>query len=625
MKFLAFDTETWLIQPGLLTPRLVCVSFSDGRLLDRTDGLRAFRREIKDRSTVLIGHNVVFDLAVLMNEDPSLTPLIFRAFDEGRISCTKVREKMIMLSRGHLDFHPTSQGLKPTKYNMADIVYRRFGMDISDSKSADAWRLRYAELDGVPIKDWPEEASKYAVEDAKLTMRMWQDQRQPDTTPVGSIADGPWRIVNEQDQVYADWALHLQTCYGMRTDPEQVVEVKANLEREVEDANVTLMAEGLVRADGSKNMKVIKALVEAAFDGSPPTTPKGAPKTDAETLHKSGHPALGVLADVAGASKLLSAFVPVLEQGTERPLNPGYDVIKETGRTSSFKPNIQQLPRKGGIRECFIPRAGYIFCDIDYDTLELRAWAQVCLDMFGYSDMSTALRGGLDPHLSFAASLTGLTYDDVKDWKSWPSGPDRERVGEFRQLAKVANFGFPGGLGSETFVTYAAGQGVVVTPERSAELKRQWNAQWSESRDYFDMVSQWVADTDSCAVRIDRTGLIRGSARYTAACNMLFQGLAAAGAKRALAAVARECYATPSSPAFGSRPVAFIHDQILSEVPEDRAAPAAERIAEVMRDAMAELIPDVPIGASPALMRRWYKGAEPVYENGILVPWEPGQ
>jgi len=33
-------------------------------------------------------------------------------------------------------------------------------------------------------------------------------------------------------------------------------------------------------------------------------------------------------------------------------------------------------------------------------------------------------------------------------------------------------------------------------------------------------------------------------------------------------------------------------------------------------------VPDVPIKASPALMRRWRKKAKPVYRNGVLIPWE---
>jgi hypothetical protein len=39
---------------------------------------------------------------------------------------------------------------------------------------------------------------------------------------------------------------------------------------------------------------------------------------------------------------------------------------------------------------------------------------------------------------------------------------------------------------------------------------------------------------------------------------------------------------------------------------------------------MRELVPYVRVSAEGALMRRWLKGAEPVYDaSGNLIPWEP--
>jgi hypothetical protein len=39
---------------------------------------------------------------------------------------------------------------------------------------------------------------------------------------------------------------------------------------------------------------------------------------------------------------------------------------------------------------------------------------------------------------------------------------------------------------------------------------------------------------------------------------------------------------------------------------------------------MSEYLPDVPVTATPALMERWYKGAEAVYDPaGQLSPWRP--
>ena len=58
--------------------------------------------------------------------------------------------------------------------------------------------------------------------------------------------------------------------------------------------------------------------------------------------------------------------------------------------------------------------------------------------------------------------------------------------------------------------------------------------------------------------------------------------------------------------------------------PEATASERAKLQAEIMCVEMQQVVPDVKITASPALMRRWYKGADAVYDTkNNLVPWEP--
>ena len=67
----------------------------------------------------------------------------------------------------------------------------------------------------------------------------------------------------------------------------------------------------------------------------------------------------------------------------------------------------------------------------------------------------------------------------------------------------------------------------------------------------------------------------------------------------------------------------FIHDEIIAEVPERNAGAAADELSRVMKEAMQVYTPDVKIGTSVALMRRWYKDAEESRnENGDLMIWE---
>jgi hypothetical protein len=59
-------------------------------------------------------------------------------------------------------------------------------------------------------------------------------------------------------------------------------------------------------------------------------------------------------------------------------------------------------------------------------------------------------------------------------------------------------------------------------------------------------------------------------------------------------------------------------------VPKNSAHEAAKRLEEVMVENMQTYLPDIPVKADAHLMRRWYKAAEPVYdEKQRLIPWEP--
>ena len=344
--------------------------------------------------------------------------------------------------------------------------------------------------------------------------------------------------------------------------------------------------------------------------------------------------------------KLLSTFVPVLLQGTQVPINPRWNPIVATGRTSASRPNLQQLPRKGGVRECFIPRPGYWYGAADYSSVELCTLGQVCIDLFGFSRLADAINAGMDPHLIFAANLMGITYEEIL----LRYAADDELAKEMRQAAKAANFGYPGGLGAESFREYArATYGVVMTPERAMELRAIFYATWVEVKKYHKYIGDMSNQSHHFTIKQHRSNRKRAGCTFTSGANSFFQGLAADGAKLAGWMIMRECYLERpyeiknldrllepvraavevlriegTSPLYGSRPVGFIHDEFLSEHPVDRASEAMERKCVVMSAAMQIYTPAVKSKVEGALMLRWLKGAKPVRdESGRLVPWTP--
>lgn len=111
------------------------------------------------------------------------------------------------------------------------------------------------------------------------------------------------------------------------------------------------------------------------------------------------------------------------------------------------------------------------------------------------------------------------------------------------------------------------------------------------------------------------TGRIRGGVTFTQACNTPFSGIAADGAKLAMYNLF----------VIGYRLIAFIHDEIVIEIPENSDIHSeAILIDKVMCESMQQVTPSIPIKCEYAASRRWCKGAVPIFdEAGKLQIWEP--
>lgn len=430
MRIFAWDTETWRIVPGRTAPPMVCLSYcwdgGDKGVVSAPEGLAMLRRALADTDVILVGHNVAFDVCVACALDETLLPLFFAAYAQGRVRCTQVRELLIAIADGTLEVAG-----RPKRFSMEAICFDRFGEDLSAEKKSDSWRLNYHRLAGIPLEEWPQEALDYPVRDAHRTFRMYAAQT-CDTSPIVN-ADGT--LVNEGEQTAAAFCLALAGVWGMRTEPEAVATLTASFTARSQELAAILREEGILRDNGTKDTKRVKTLVEeayAALGQDVKRTATGAVSTERAVLAKTSHRGLLALAESTGVEKMLGTYVPVLEQGTRTPINPGWNVLVATGRTSCREPNLQNLPRKGGIRECFVPRAGWLYAAADYSTLELCALAQVCLDLFGWSNMADALRAGQDLHVRMAANILGVPYEEAITRYA----ADDKEVADKRQLAK---------------------------------------------------------------------------------------------------------------------------------------------------------------------------------------------
>lgn len=316
-RYVAVDTETDLIAPGVLTPFLVCVSTAervDGviglALFDHLQGLDRFEALLRDENVCLVFHNAPFDLAVFARERPWLMPLIFRALAEGRIADTQTREQLIMIKRGDMAFDNVkidrgprvsdaaagaldengdpvedtedddegdtgeSAGWKRVKkqYTLAGLVahYLRRKLDKGEEDDDGGPRMTFGPLRGVPLDQWSPRHVIYAKDDAGTTLEVFEAQCSVDSDGV-PLRD---RLVSpdERMQVAAGFALHLCAVNGVRTDAEALDTLEQKLLELQKKLGEKLQRAQLVRPKKTKgvfklsrNMTLIKALVAASF------------------------------------------------------------------------------------------------------------------------------------------------------------------------------------------------------------------------------------------------------------------------------------------------------------------------------------------------------------------------
>lgn len=496
-KMVAFDTETHLIEPGILAPKLVCGSFASangGELVFPRAPVLQRVRELLESDRIIVGANIAFDWGVLVAADPDFLPLVFKAYGEGRVYDVQIAQSLHAIAEGNLGQDPRTGG--PTCDPMSGKQSGRYSLAICadlvlgrvDAKANDEWRLRYAELEDVPLERWPETARKYPVDDAVNTLEVAVAQvRGGGAGPT----PGPHRNLGDlSNQAETAFALHLGAMWGLRTDPNNVT----RLREETEKAHASFVEKfrelGFYRLDEEtgeykKDNDVVKRAVIAAYGGggpckaencaggrtlSPksgkpikckecsgtgldpgpaPRTDKGGVSADRDTLMESGDENLVALGDNE-PEKVRDTYLPFLEQGISRPITLRPNVIVSSFRTS-YDGLIQLMPRDGDVRTCFRARPGYVYCSVDYSAGELCTLAQVCLWLFGKSHMADTINASGDPgalHTAMAAMMAGKTPEQMA---VLIKAKDAEAK-KYRQAAKALNFGLPGGMGAAKLV-----------------------------------------------------------------------------------------------------------------------------------------------------------------------------
>lgn len=539
-SIIAFDCET-TVTPFHMTPELVTIQAYGGGdtvyYVKKEDVKLFFNFHYESK---FIMHNFSFDVDVLSKY------LDNRDFGFDLIDRDKIIDTSILWRLLHLAEH----GFIPFKMSLAFLSEQLLGHNMNKDTEV---RCNYEQYIDSDILDIPTHFLEYGALDVVITMKIY-------LILSGMIIphDKMGTQLSHNIQVKGSFALnHIYKNgigFNLKDRDDWLVGI---------DAQMEVHADILATWGWCRGTKGIKDRMESILDmlgikDKLPTTKTGI-STKGEDLEP--YKDLAFVNSYLSYQSLEKAKSFVSEVTSSR-LHPRYNALVNTGRVSCSKPNFQQLPRLGGIREMFTADKGNTLLITDYSTLELAALAQVMFVQYGKSIMKDKINNGDDLHKYYASVMHGCEMKDVTK--------------DMRQQAKAANFGFPGGLGITTFRTFAKGYGLNISEEDAKDMKDVWHDSFPETREYLSGEKGEVTTL---------TGRKRGRTTFCAEKNTPFQGLSADGAKLAMYELDK----------LGFKIVGFVHDEIICEVPKEDADKMLIIQEKVMIDSMRVVIPDVKI------------------------------
>ncbi len=302
------------------------------------------------------------------------------------------------------------------------------------------------------------------------------------------------------------------------------------------------------------------------------------------------YPVVAKLLEYRGAAKAVSSFgeniLEFINPQTGRIHSDFRQIGAPSGRFSSSKPNVQQIPHEHEYRRCFRAPDGRRLVIADYSQIELRILADFSND----ENFIRAFESGADFHTITAAQVFNVAADSVT--------PDQ------RSFAKRLNFGVVYGIGASRFASMTG------LSQKQAEdtLRRYFST--------YRGLDAYLRDAARKAVeeRISRTGsgrmyrfrfdendrqAVAGAQRNGK--NFPIQGTSADILKRSLFLLHERMRGT------GAMLVNIVHDEILVECDAAEAESTAAMLESAMLDAGAKFVSRVPIKVDIKVADEWSK------------------
>jgi len=554
----AFDTETTSIDA--MQAELVGLSFStipgkayyipvgheSGTHLEINSVISKLKPLLEDSNKGKIAHNGKYDMAVLANHGIEMKNLacdtMIAAYLLGEKS---LGLKVLALAKLNIEMTPitTLIGTGTKQLTMAQVNIA--------------------------------EASKYACADADITLRLAQ-LLQPELENQGLM-----QLFTEVEMPLVPVLLQMEMT-GVKLNANYLNTLSQSMQQQVYDLETRIY-----NSIGHQfNVNSPQQLAAVLFDelGLRNTKKRS---TDAKVLEglKGLHPIVNFMIEYRRLSKLKSTYVDALplliNHKTGRIHTSFNQALTATGRLSSNKPNLQNIPVGKEIRQAFTPSKNCLFLSADYSQIELRIMSHLSQD----KELISAFLNNEDIHTQTAAKVFGVDKSNI--------------TADMRRVAKVINFGVLYGMSSYGL-------------EQATTLSRKEASQFIDT--YFSKYAGVKAYTESTIKEAEEKGYVQtilGRRRYIPginasnyqvkseaqrmAINMPVQGTASDIIKVAMIEIQQKIISLELK----TRMILQVHDELVFEAPQNELMEIRSIVQEIMPSAINLSVPikvDIKIG-----------------------------
>jgi DNA polymerase I-like protein with 3'-5' exonuclease and polymerase domains len=557
-SILCLDIESYggLI-PRRAQPRLISISGDYGKAILAPDTLYELVPLIEDPHTIVIGHNLSFDLGIIRAQAGRRLKY-FNLWDT--LLCQK------LLYNGLF-----------REYSLQATVKDLLGEDLDKSLQTSDWNsaLTDAQLE-CAIKDALILEPVYATQRALLEQAGLLRTVQLEGSTLPAI------IELEYNGILLNLTKAKETVENLTKDK---IRLEQSLQEWASNKGWTppvLKSTKAPQKFNPNSPKQLSSIIEFWFKHKPKNT-------SIEILKEISleYPEDGLIKlllqwkDVESRLRLLKQYVDKADE-KERIHSSFNQLGAVSGRIISSKPNIQNIPPE--LKTLFVAPKGRVLVEADFSAIELRIAAVLARE----DTLLQMFKAGSDPHKKTAQSI--FSKEEISK--------------EERQLGKTLNFACIYGVGSKGIIEKLPD---LTEPEAREYIERFYST-YSNLKSWQYQISEGapLEMVEGLAWKISRSAL--GRRRYINPYNrndLLNNPVQSTGSDLQKLALSR-LYQKLTDPKYASwKLVNAIHDSILLEAPTEEAGEASALLKEVMEQAGNEILQVIPCKVEVKVGSAW--------------------